>query len=224
MSTKATSSSEITSNYHAIVERVSRIGGNRRVTVVAVSKTQASSAIELAYRGGVCDFGENYGSELAKKAKELSGLPITWHMIGALQSKNILQIAPFVSLWHSISRRKELDILGQITPAPDALIQVNYSDEPGRNGVLASEVEDLVKYGLDLRINMVGLMVVTPVVPVADRVKIFRDTYRLGSSLGLSEFSMGMSDDFESAVQEGSTIVRVGRAVFGKRAQKADQS
>ena len=224
MSTKAVSSSEISSNYHSIVERVSQIGGDRRVTVVAVSKTQASSAIELAYRGGVADFGENYGSELTKKAKELSALPISWHMIGALQSKNILQIAPFVSLWHSISRRKELDILGQLTPAPDALIQVNYSDDSGRNGVLASQVEDLVKYGLDLRINIRGLMVVTPVVPVAERAKIFRDTYRLGSSLGLREFSMGMSDDFESAVQEGSTIVRVGRAIFGQRAQKADQS
>ncbi len=212
-------SESIATNYSAIQARVKRAGGEGRTKIVAVTKTQPLEVIEAAVKGGLSDFGENYADELIFKAEAFAPEHLRWHMIGALQSRSIAKLSPHVSVWHSVSRKKEIDHLARAKTVAPILVQVDYSDSALRNGVAPGEVAELAEYGRALALNLTGLMVVTPLVGLDERTKIFAATYRLGVSLGLTEFSMGMTDDFEPAVQEGSTMVRIGRAIFGDRPQ-----
>lgn len=203
-------------NYQKVKDRVLRAGGSQ-VSVVAVSKRIDVDVISKVNKLGIVDFGENYPNELLEKATVLSNSVLNWHMIGAIQSRRIPSLAGVVGVWHSVSRIKELELLAANDSKSKLFLQVDYSKLQQRSGFAVSEVEQALKKGLSLSLNVVGLMTITPVVSMPERIFIFRDLYQLGRSLDLSEFSMGMTDDFEAAVSEGSTIVRVGRAIFGDR-------
>jgi hypothetical protein len=201
------------------------------VTVVAVTKGIDVDAIAEAGDAGIADFGENRAQDLAAKSASIddaagearyarSGL--RWHFIGTLQT-NKVRYLDRVSLIHSLDRLREAQALQSrgdlLDRSWDVLVEVNVGGEPQKGGVSPEEIDRLVD-GLAAypRVRPRGLMFVAPQVENAQDVRaMFARTRTLGERLsgyGLKELSMGMSDDFEVAVEEGSTIVRIGRAIF----------
>lgn len=214
------SSAAIIENYNRVVARVDLHGGLGRTKIIAVSKTWPASVVQDAASMGIVDFGENYAKELSQKALHLRDNNVQWHMIGSLQSRTIASIASFVDLWHSVSRRKEIEILGSLKLKSKILLQVNLSAGDSRNGLGIAEIEAHLDFARSQGLTVIGLMTVLPQLEMGERRVLFRRLYQTGESLGLNEFSMGMTDDFECAVEEGSTMVRVGRAIFGDRMPK----
>lgn len=190
------------------------------VTLVAVSKGQPDSAIMAAYAAGQRHFGENRAAELAAKAP---GLPddITWHFIGSLQTRQAKIALPHTNLLHSMDRPRLANSWAAGGAAPPALVQVNVAGEEQKHGVDPGETAALVGLVEERGIDCVGLMTIAPLaLSSEDNRKWFGELRRLRDELapvhpGLTELSMGMTDDFEVAIEEGATLIRVGRAIFG---------
>jgi PLP dependent protein len=196
------------------------------VRVVAVTKGFGASAVEGARRAGLYDIGENYAAELIAKAAPSDepppSPPTRWHYLGAVQRRRVRMLAPVVSCWQTVCRVSEGAAIASHAPGAQVLVEVETTGIPGRNGCTPEEVPDLVaslaRAGLDVR----GLMTVGPPGDPEESRSAFRATARMARELGLPEVSMGMTDDLEVALAEGSTMVRVGRALFGERpAQRA---
>jgi uncharacterized pyridoxal phosphate-containing UPF0001 family protein len=188
-----------------------------------VTKGFTSSAVDAARLAGLYDIGENYADELLAKAgadgeRADAGAPATrWHYLGAVQRRRVRVLAPVVSCWQTVSRAVEGDTIAAHSPGATVLVEVETTGAPGRNGCAPSEVPGLVTSlradGLEVR----GLMTVGPAGPPEESRPAFRLTARLARDLGLPEVSMGMTADLEVALSEGTTMVRVGRALFGER-------
>jgi hypothetical protein len=204
-----------------------RRGDGQPVRLVAVSKRQSIAAIEEAYAAGQRDFAENYAQELRDKRAALAGRDIVWHAIGPVQSNKIKLVLGCAWI-HTIDRASLLDELDR-RAAPDVqrvLVQVNVAGEPGKSGVAPGDVPALLDRVAALpHVLCDGLMLIPPLAdPEATRPH-FRALRRLRDELArvarprvdLRELSMGMSDDFEVAVEEGATVVRLGRVLFGER-------
>jgi len=190
------------------------------VRIVAVTKGFTSSAVDAARQAGLFDIGENYADELVAKAAQRVAPEVEgtrWHYLGAVQRRRVRLIAPVVSVWQTLSRAVEGETVARHAPGATVLVEVETTAIPGRNGCPPSEVPALVtslrRVGLDVR----GLMTVGPPGAPEESRPAFRLTAQLARDLGLSEVSMGMTDDLEVALSEGSTMVRVGRALFGER-------
>jgi uncharacterized pyridoxal phosphate-containing UPF0001 family protein len=196
--------------------RIFSAGGNAadRVRIIAVTKGFGPDAVAAARAVGLTDLGENYAAELQAKAPGPPGT--SWHFLGAVQRNKVRLLAPLVEVWQSVARLAEGERIAQLAPQARVLVQVDHSGRPGRNGCPPDEVAELVGAlaGLDLRVE--GLMTVAPQDPVAAEAA-FHAVGRAADELGLPERSMGMSDDLEMAVAAGSTMVRLGRALFGER-------
>jgi hypothetical protein len=204
--------------------RIVAAGGDPAVVrVVGVTKTFGPDAVIAASRAGITDIGENYADELVYKARLIStsmpSLMVKWHFLGGLQRNKINRLRGIVGLFEGIDRFEEGEALARRSPGAAILVEVDTTHTPGRGGVLASEVPDLVNRlsRLDLRVE--GLMTVAPPGGGETAAKAFREVANLRKELGLREASMGMSEDLELAVAEGSTMVRIGRALFGPRPQ-----
>lgn len=187
------------------------------VTLVVVTKTFGVDDVREAIAAGARDLGENRAQELVEKAPALAGAPTEprWHFIGRLQRNKVKAVAPYVALWQSVDR---LDVAAEIARrAPEAtvLVQVNIGAEPQKGGCPPAETASLVERCRALGLRVSGLMTVPPV--DADPRGSFRALRGLADELGLSVCSMGMSGDLEEAIEEGSTMVRVGSAIFGPR-------
>jgi PLP dependent protein len=226
----------IAQNIAQIEERIAaacRRAGRRRedVKLVAVSKTFPAERIREAYQAGLRDFGENRVQEAAAKRPALADLEITWHLVGHLQS-NKARLARELFLWvHSIDAEKIAQKLDQAAAGSGVrlpvLLEVNLGEEPSKFGAsggdvlrLAGQVSRLAT--LDLR----GLMTVPPYFEDPERVRpYFRHLRELAQSIAeaklanvsMRDLSMGMTHDFEIAIEEGATIVRVGTGIFGER-------
>ncbi len=209
--------------------RVSRLP--QEIRLVAISKMQASSAIQAAFECGQVEFGENYVQEAQKKMLDLSALAIQWHFVGHIQTNKVKQIVGKFTLIHSVDRievaREISKCAGKLGTSQDILIEVNLGGELSKSGVLPDQGEDLIREILQLsQIRICGLMALPPISERAEdsrlyfsRLRTLRETW--GHSLGileeLSELSMGTSDDYVVAIEEGATIVRVGTKIFGSR-------
>ncbi len=191
------------------------------VTIVAVTKGFGPGAVRTALAAGVVDLGENYADELVAKAAALGGpggtaAPV-WHYLGAIQRNKVARLAPLVSCWQSVARLDEGRTIARRRPGATVLVQVDVAGLPGRGGVPPPEVAGLVAGLRDEELDVAGLMAVGPPgAPEAARPG-FRVVARLADELGLRVRSMGMTDDLEVALAEGSTMVRLGRALFGDR-------
>jgi PLP dependent protein len=210
-----------------IAERLQalRAGIPPGVTLVAVSKTRGPEAIREAYAAGQRDFGENYAQEWRAKAEALADLPeLRWHFIGGLQTNKVKYLAGKVAYVHTVDRlelARELSRrFGQHGATARVFLEVNVGGEASKEGVAPDEVPELARAVAALpAIEVVGLMCVPP--PEDDPRPHFRRLRALRDGLGLRELSMGMSADWRIAVEEGSTFVRIGTAIFGARAPKA---
>lgn len=201
--------------------------------LVAVSKTQPPDKVLEAYEAGQRLFGENKVQELTQKQASLPG-DIEWHMIGHLQRNKVKYIVPFVSLIHSVDNEKVLEEINKqgwrISRVIPCLLQVHIAEEETKFGFTAGEVEELLKrrkFGDYKHILIRGLMGMATFTDDHDKVRReFKGLHSLFEDLrisvqcdnvSLTELSMGMSNDYEIAAEEGSTMVRIGSAIFGER-------
>jgi len=201
------------------------------VKLVAVSKTFPVEAIQEAIDAGHIDFGENYVQELQEKCQVLAKQPIQWHFIGHLQSNKVKYIAEYIHLIHSvddISLGKEISKRAErFKRVQDVLVEVHTTDEATKYGVPPNKTIALFKELSQLQyLRVCGLMTMGPFSDNPnDSRKSFRQLAELKreivsegiENVTLQHLSMGMTHDFEVAIEEGSTIVRIGTAIFGRR-------
>ncbi len=212
---------EVRERMAAACARVGRAPGS--VTLVAVSKLKPAALIREAYAAGQRDFGENYAQELRDKAAELADLKeLRWHAIGPLQTNKVKYVAKAAHAYHALERLEVAEELSRRrleAPLP-CHVEVNVGGEASKSGLAPERVEDFLKAvrGLPgLRID--GLMSLPP--PTDDEQVArgyFRALRQLAERHGLPGLSMGTTHDYELAIEEGATLVRVGTAIFGERA------
>lgn len=190
------------------------------VTIVAVSKLFPTQAIEEAAAAGIAHIGENRVQEAAAKVSSLRHLPVTWHMIGHLQTNKAKTALELFDIIHSVDSLRLAEALSRRAERPiPVLLEVNVAGEASKFGLSPQEVLQTAEAVARLpHLDMRGLMTMAPLVSDPEEVRpVFRELRRLRDALGLAELSMGMTDDFEVAIEEGATLVRIGRAIFGER-------
>ena len=201
------------------------------VCLVAVSKTVAADTVREAIEAGVTILGENYVQEARDKFKALVQYPVSWHFIGHLQSNKAKYAVRLFDLIHSVDSLKlarELDKqAAKVDKVQHILVQVNISGEDTKSGISADEAPGLIaEIGRLKNVGVKGLMTMPPYFYQPEKVRPFfaalrelRDRIKTQSlpDVSLDELSMGMTGDFEVAIQEGATLVRIGTAIFGDR-------
>lgn len=211
-----------------------RVGRNPdAVRLIAVSKVKPAEDIEKAYRAGQTLFGESYVQEFRDKFLQVNE-PVEWHFIGGLQSNKVKYLRGAVTMIHSVDRlslAEEIDRQWRkINRTVKVLVQVNVGDEASKSGCSVTELEPLVQKISTLKnLTICGLMCLPPHFDDAEQVRpFFRKLRHLAEHLSaqdlpnvsMHELSMGMSGDYEIAVEEGATLVRIGTAIFGARVKK----
>jgi pyridoxal phosphate enzyme (YggS family) len=193
------------------------------VTLVAVSKTFPATAVDEAIEAGITDVGENRVQELREKRPLVRATrPTVWHLIGHLQSNKAKDA---VRLFDIIQTVDSLALAGKIAKAAEGegkrqeiLLQVNAGEEVQKSGAAKDEIVELAAAIQAMpSLHLRGLMAIPPVGTADQSRPYFRELRSLRDALGLEHLSMGMSEDFEVAIEEGATMVRVGRAIFGSR-------
>jgi pyridoxal phosphate enzyme (YggS family) len=212
-------------NLAAVRERVARAAerAGRRpedVLLIGVSKTVPPEGVRLGVEAGLTALGENRVQEARDKIKVL-GRPVPWHLIGHLQTNKVRDARELFDLIHSVDRldlARELDRRAGDRVA-NVLLEVNVANEPSKSGFAPDAVAPAVEALRGLpHLNVRGLMAIPPIVERAEDARVwFQALRRLAEHHGLRELSMGMSADFEVAIEEGATMVRVGTAIFGAR-------
>jgi pyridoxal phosphate enzyme (YggS family) len=229
---------EIKRNFDNVKQRVAKAalscGRNPdEIKIVAVSKSHSVDTVANGITAGIKIFGENYVQEMKEKIKQLETRNIAqpeWHYIGHLQTNKVKYIAPYVSLIHSVDSVHLAEEISKqakkINKTIDILIQVNTSGEESKSGCQPQETCDIFRIVKDIEnINVVGLMTIGS---FSDDEFIYRNEFRLLKSMkeqmnekypevNVRHLSMGMTHDFEAAIEEGATIVRIGTAIFGER-------
>ena len=227
----------ITENIQLVCERIEKIKlryqrSDETVKLLAVSKTQGIDKITQAYEAGLRDFGENFLQDALLKIQSLSSLNLCWHFIGPIQSNKTRDIARHFDWVHSVDRIKIAKRLNDqrpdSTPPLNVCIQVNHSREASKSGILLSEVPALCQQIENLKhLKLRGLMSIpAPATDFDQQRAIFRPLADLFNQLRedhqtLDTLSIGMSADFEAAIAEGSTLVRVGTGIFGPRTPRS---
>jgi pyridoxal phosphate enzyme (YggS family) len=219
----------------ARIEQAAAAAGRARadVLLVAVTKTHPVELADFAVGLGLLDLAENRVDELASKHDRVSA---RWHLVGQLQRNKVRDVVGRAYLIHSVDRRALVDAIGRHATArglvQDILVQVNVGDDPAKGGCDLADAEGLVSYAVSTPgVRVLGLMTVPPLPPEGvepgtaagphfRRLRELRDRLREAHP-EVQELSMGMSDDLESAVQEGATMVRIGSALFGPREEIA---
>ena len=208
-----------------------REGIRADVCVVAVTKGHADAAVIAAHAAGVVDVGENRVQEALGKQERLDGLDLRWHLIGHLQTNKAKQVAGRFSLVHSVDSvrvaqalQRSMERLSEVEDPVEVLVQVNVAREPQKAGCEPDELAEVVSHVMGLsRLRLRGLMTMAPYTDdEVEQRRVFAGLRRLrdelaGGGLDLPELSMGMSGDYESAVAEGATILRLGTVLFGER-------
>jgi len=235
----------IPANLKRVQQRIegacARVGrGRKEVTLVAVTKTRSIEEIRLAYRCGLRDFGENRVEEADLKVPELredfADDPPTWHMVGHVQSRKAKRAVALADVIHSVDSlrlARRLDrFAAEMGKRLPILVEVNVSGEASKYGYPAWDASTRAAFMVNARelaslthLEVRGLMTMAPVVadpefarPVFRRLGQLRDVLRDQAPFSSwAELSMGMTDDFEVAIEEGATMVRIGRAIFGPR-------
>lgn len=225
---------DIAARYRLILDRVesacARAGRPAdEVRVIGVTKTKPAEVLRAAHAAGITDIGENYVQELVQKHAMLGEI-VRWHFIGHLQRNKVGEIIPFIGMIHGvdserlateISRRAQT--IGRRIPV---LAQVNTSGEESKHGIAPDQLSQLVSHMAELPgIELQGLMTIPAIFddpegvrPMFRLLRELRDHTRTTTGLPLPHLSMGMTGDFEAAIEEGATMVRIGTALFGGRA------
>jgi len=219
---------------HGRIERSAQRAGRAsdEIKLIAVSKTHPASVLREALEAGATDFGENRVQEAEEKIAELKGAPARWHLIGPLQANKARRAVKLFDCIHSIDSVELIKRLERLCVEEEredlpVLVQINLAEEETKSGARIEEVSGIIeKINGCKRLKLTGLMTLPPFYEDAERVRpFFRRLRELRDELatqevfksGAGELSMGMSHDFEIAIAEGATMVRVGTAIFGER-------
>jgi pyridoxal phosphate enzyme (YggS family) len=226
--------SPIADNLQAVRRRISEAlqGDSRKVSLMAVTKSKPPDMVREAFAAGCRDFGESYVQEAIPKIRSLVSIGATWHYIGHLQSNKARDVAEAFHWVHGVDRAKLAQALSRARPEASGplqvCIQVNISGEATKGGVSPAGALSLAREVAALpNLKLRGLMgMASPTHDVAEQrrqFRLLRETRDAIAAAGLplDTLSMGMSDDFVAAIQEGSTMVRIGTAIFGERASPA---
>jgi pyridoxal phosphate enzyme (YggS family) len=218
---------DIAQNVKEVRERIAHSAARAgrspdEITIIAVTKNVEESAIQRAVEAGIEHFGENRVQEAQRKIIRLpgSGSCPTWHMIGHLQRNKVQTALKIFDIIHSIdSIRLAQSISAQAERAVPILLQINVAREKTKGGLQTDELNEAVtKISRLPNLSIKGLMTVAPMVDDPEEVRpVFKKLRELRDSFGMEHLSMGMSNDFEIAVEEGATMVRLGRIIFGER-------
>lgn len=214
---------DVEKNLTIVRDRINQAAKGRDVTLVGVSKQQPVELIEQALACGLKDFGENKMQEWKEKSCILQGRGIRWHFLGKLQTNKIKMITPDLVLVQSLESSKQAEVMEKtFSTKKDILLQVNIGNEPQKSGILPENVHKSVAFlGEFDKIDVTGLMCIPP--KVGDPKFYFLQMRDIFTSLqdagheNIRTLSMGMSADYETAIHCGSTMVRVGAAIFGSR-------
>ena len=239
MAEAATGTEALSARLEGLRRRIgeaARRAGRRpeEVTLVAVSKTHPAALVSAAAAAGATDFGENRVQEAEAKIEELrrAGPPVRWHLIGHLQSNKARRAVRLFDLIHTVDAAELVGRLERLCAEEgrqrlDVLVQVDLAGEPTKSGARERELPAVASaLGTCERVRCAGLMTLPPFIEEAElvrpyfrRLRELRDEWRARGLFGggAGELSMGMSHDFEVAVEEGATLVRVGTALFGER-------
>jgi len=221
---------------HDAIERAALRSGRKPedITLIAVSKTIGPAVIQQGVDAGITNLGENRVQEAAEKVERVTGPALRWHLIGHLQSNKVRYAVRMFDVIHtvdSVGLSSRLDrIAGEMGRTPTVLVQVKLGDEPAKSGADPRSLPAILE-ALDSAPNLRlrGLMVIPPLSESSEstrgyfkRLREIRDGLNQGrpGDRQLADLSMGMSGDFEIAIEEGATMVRVGTAIFGSREQK----
>jgi PLP dependent protein len=224
---------DIVENLRRVRERVDaacrRAGrSSSDVTIIGVTKGFPASAVVEAWQAGLRDFGENRVQEAAPKveAAKSQGVRARWHLVGHLQTNKVKTALHLFDIIHSVDSLHLAEAVSRTaTPPVPVLLEVNVGGEPSKYGLRPDEVEPaLAKVRSLPNIDVQGLMTVAPLLDDPERLRpVFRRLREMAQALNLSQLSMGMTDDFEVALEEGATMIRIGRAIFGPRPEKAER-
>ena len=217
-------------NLAEVRERISQaaqtVGRNAdEIKLVAVSKTHPSEVLQAAIAAGASVFGENKVQEAAGKIEELSKENVEWHLIGHLQTNKVRKAVKLFDVIHTLdsvelAERLERICIEEKRSELSVLVQVDLANEATKNGIKETDLPKLVEFlKLCQRLKFDGLMIIPPFFEDAETVRpFFRKLRKIRDDvLPSGELSMGMSHDFEIAIEEGATLVRVGTAIFGER-------
>ena len=202
-------------------QRITEAGGDiARVGIVAVTKGFDSSAIDAAARAGLAMIGENYAQELHRKWHELSAAArksVSVHFIGRLQSNKVRQLAGMVDVWQSVDRQRLVSEIARHDPGAAIFVQLNVSGSAAQGGSPPDEATSVVAAARREGLNVAGCMAIGPQGSPTQIETAFREVARFADGHDLEHRCMGMSADLEAAVRAGSTMVRIGTALFGSR-------
>jgi len=209
------------------IEKACRSAGRdvSEVRLIAVTKTVAAERVREAVGAGLKDLGENYVQEARKKVEAVGIEGVRWHMIGHIQSNKAKYLPGLFDCVHTVDRTTILDVLEKHGKPMNVLFEVNLSGEATKHGVTVDGLRKVLERALSLQnLRPVGLMTMPPytedpedVRGIFRQLKATRDTMNAEFGLSMTELSMGMSSDFEVAIEEGATMVRIGTALFGER-------
>jgi uncharacterized pyridoxal phosphate-containing UPF0001 family protein len=207
----------VAANLADVRRRITSVGGDlAAVGIVAVTKTFDATLVRVAAAVGLASVGENYVDELEHKRALVNDLALRWHFLGALQTNKIARVLSVADIVSGVSREKEIRKIASLRAGTTIDVQVDLTGAPQRNGAPAHEVASLVALAREEGLDVRGLMTVaSPDAKLASAQ--FAAVNEMAGELGLRGRSMGMSDDLELAVAQGSTEIRVGRALFGPR-------
>jgi pyridoxal phosphate enzyme (YggS family) len=198
-------------------DRIEAAGGDSQtITLVAVTKDFGLAAVEAALANGLRDLGENRAEDLLSKAAS-GPTDVRWHYLGNVQRNKVARLAEHVELWQAVDRGAAGQEIEKRAPGAHVLVQINMSGEAQKHGCWPADAPALVQELQGVGLEVEGLMAVGPTGPPEAARPGFRALADLANRLELKQLSMGMTDDLEVAVQEGSTMLRIGRGLFGER-------
>ncbi|MCC7365523.1 MAG: YggS family pyridoxal phosphate-dependent enzyme [Dehalococcoidia bacterium] len=221
----------LAANVERVRERVARACARAGrsatdVTLIAATKTQLPATVAAAWHAGIRDFGENRVQEALAKQPEVAallppGASPRWHLIGHLQTNKAKAAARAFAILHGIDSARLIDAVGQAAQGQQLpiMIEVNVAGDPAKHGIAPGALAELVAHARAASgVRLEGLMTVAPWSPDPEAARpVFRELRALADAHGLPSLSMGMTEDFEVAIEEGATHIRVGRAIFGER-------
>ncbi len=212
----ATLESQVRENLRRVRHRLDAAGAGT-VKLVAITKGFGPAHVEAAAACGITDIGESYAQECAAKLASVNQPLPRVHFVGGLQRNKVRQLAQWVDVWQSVDRSRLVTEIAHRAPGASVMLQVNITGAGTQGGCAPGEVHQLAELVSASGLDLMGLMTIGPMGSLKASADCFGQLRRLVDQMGLRHCSMGMTDDLEVAVSQGSTMVRVGRALFGPR-------
>ena len=199
---------------------VVRTRSDGNAILLPVTKGFGVREVQAMLEVGLTKIGESYAQEILEKTEMITDDRIAWHMIGRVQRNKVQKLSETVDLWHSVDRKELITEIAKHKKNSEILIQVDMNDRSQQGGCSPENVPDLIEFASDKGLNVKGLMTIGVDRDINATRNIFAEMAKLSEKMGLNEISMGMSNDFEIAIDYGATILRIGRSIFGERAKK----